>query len=222
VCCCSVTCEAKRRRDRPTRELPTRPFKCCPLGQPLRETSAESSVWRVRDFFPLGSRSVVTVKETADGRRREVNSEWARMNLVHSVQRCSRPRAQPSSGRGPRFLSDRPTQGAPHSPVQMLPVGPAHGLYLERCLLNSTYNRPISRLQYCDSIDYKRRKRIMCQAHSLANSPTNWGTRTHYGLARHPAGRCGHHDRECGRQSANDNFRRAHNSCKVRAAFARR
>ena len=42
-----------------------------PLGPPLRETSAEPSVWRVRDFFPLNGRSVVTVKETADGRRRE-------------------------------------------------------------------------------------------------------------------------------------------------------
>jgi hypothetical protein len=49
--------------DRPARELPTGPFKSFPLGQPLREESAEPSVRQVRDFFPLGGRPVVTMKE---------------------------------------------------------------------------------------------------------------------------------------------------------------
>ena len=57
--------------DRPAGELATFPFKIHPLGPPLRETSAEPSEWWVRDFFPLGGRSVVTVKETADGRSSE-------------------------------------------------------------------------------------------------------------------------------------------------------
>ncbi len=54
----------------PRRELPTFPFKSFPLGPPLRETSAEPSVWRVRDFFPLGGRPVVTVKENG-GREKQ-------------------------------------------------------------------------------------------------------------------------------------------------------
>jgi len=64
-----------------------------------------------------------------EGKRRaeedaKVNSEWARMKLVHSVQSESRPQAQPSSGRGPQFLFDRPARESPHVPVQNSPVGP--------------------------------------------------------------------------------------------------
>jgi len=48
------------------------------------------------DFFPLGSRQVVTVKKKP--RREEaarVKSHRARMKFVHSVHGCGQPRAQP-------------------------------------------------------------------------------------------------------------------------------
>jgi hypothetical protein len=48
--------------DRPARELPTRPFKCFPLGPTSRDECGTECA-AADDFFPLGSRSMVTVKE---------------------------------------------------------------------------------------------------------------------------------------------------------------
>jgi hypothetical protein len=64
-----------------------------------------------------------------EGKRRtgeaaRVSSEWARMKLLHSVQRESRPGAQPSSERGPQFLFGPPRQGVPTFPFKIHPLGP--------------------------------------------------------------------------------------------------
>ena len=46
------------------------------------------------------------------------------MKLVHSVQSESWPGAQPSSGRGPQFLFDRPARELPTFPFKSFPLGP--------------------------------------------------------------------------------------------------
>ncbi len=86
---------------------------------------------RVRDFFPLGSRPVVTVKETADGRSSEGEQ---RVGSSEIGAQCAIRKSAPSSTvirEGPPISVRPPRQGAPRVPVQMFPVGPAQGVCLE-------------------------------------------------------------------------------------------
>ena len=84
------------------------------------ESRVRSRVWAGAGIFPAGRQ----IGGDGKGKRRagedaRVNSEWARMKSVHSVQSESRPRAQPSSERGPQFLFDRPAGELPTFPFKV-------------------------------------------------------------------------------------------------------
>ena len=75
-------------------------------------------MWRVR-IFPAGRQA----DGDGEGKRRtgedaRVNSEWARMKLMHTVQSESRPRANRHQGGAPQFLFDRLASGAPTRPFK--------------------------------------------------------------------------------------------------------
>ena len=104
--------------------ISVRPPPCrIPVPSSIRFRFGPATLWR-----PVQSRGAMGGADAAEffqrsavGRSGEVeeaavteklwpSSERARMKLVHSVQRCSRPRAQPTSGRGPQFCSTAPVQ----------------------------------------------------------------------------------------------------------------
>jgi hypothetical protein len=80
-------------------------------------------------FFPAGRQA----SSDGEGKRRtgeaaRVSSERARVKLVHSVQSESRPGAQPSSGRGPQFLFDRPARELQPSGHGAVVEGKSHSM----------------------------------------------------------------------------------------------